>query len=54
MDLAGEVLLLPPAGLTPGVSLTARMENVFDTAYQMAFGFPALGRLVLVGGRMRI
>jgi vitamin B12 transporter len=54
VDLAGEVLVLPEAGLAPGVTLTVRVENVFATAYQMAFGFPALGRVVLVGGRMRI
>jgi vitamin B12 transporter len=51
-DVAGELRLRAPRGAVPGLSLTARVENVFDARYQMAFGFPALGRTVLVGGRL--
>lgn len=51
-DVAGELLLVSGAGARPAVTLTARIENLFDAEYQMAFGFPALGRTVLVGGRV--
>ena len=33
-----------------GLSLTARMENALDKKYQDVIGFPAPGRVILVGG----
>jgi vitamin B12 transporter len=53
-DLAGELLVVTGGGALPAFTLTARIENVFAARYQMAFGFPALGRTVLVGGRVRM
>jgi outer membrane cobalamin receptor len=29
-----------------------QLRNVFDEEYQMAYGFPASGRMVLVGVRL--
>jgi len=51
-DLAGELRVIGGAGARPAFTLTARVENLLDARYQMAFGFPALGRTVLVGGRI--
>ena len=33
-------------------AIELHVRNVFDTDYQMAFGFPAQGRVVLVGARL--
>lgn len=35
------------------LSLSARVENLFDTHYEPVFGFPALGRSVLVSASIR-
>lgn len=51
-DLAAELRVTSAVGALPAFTLTARVENVLDARYQMAFGFPALGRTVLVGGRV--
>jgi vitamin B12 transporter len=54
LDLSGDVGLGSIArGLTP-VSLTVRVENLFDRDYQPTFGFVAPGRTVLVGARATI
>jgi len=51
VDLSGEVSLAALSrGLSP-LTLTTRIENVFDRDYQTAFGFAAPGRRVLVGAR---
>jgi outer membrane cobalamin receptor len=54
VDLGGEVELPRLAATLPAVVLTARVENVLDQDYQEVFGFPARGRVVLVGGRVRM
>jgi vitamin B12 transporter len=54
VDLGGEVELPRFTAALPAVVLTARVENVFDETYQEVFGFPARGRIVLVGGRVRM
>ena len=51
LDLSGELALAPLAHAFAPVTLTARVENVFDREYQSAFGFDAPGRRVLVGMR---
>lgn len=38
--------------LTHGVEAFGRVENLFDRAYEEAFGFPALGRGAMVGVRI--
>jgi vitamin B12 transporter len=54
VDLGAEVELPQLAAALPVVVLTARVENVLDETYQEVFGFPARGRIVLVGGRVRM
>ncbi|MGH7630890.1 MAG: TonB-dependent receptor plug domain-containing protein [Gemmatimonadales bacterium] len=49
LDLSGTVTLLSARRSTPGLGLRARVENVFDERYEQATGFPARGRVVLVG-----
>jgi vitamin B12 transporter len=51
VDLAGELIVLRSRGQFPGLRLTARVENLFDRNYQEVVGFPARGRVILVGGR---
>jgi vitamin B12 transporter len=49
LDLSGVFTILRRRSGTPGLDLTARVENVFDEGYQQAIGFPARGRGVFVG-----
>jgi outer membrane cobalamin receptor len=35
-----------------GTALEFQVRNLFDVDYQMAYGFPAMGRVVLVGVRV--
>jgi vitamin B12 transporter len=35
--------------LTPGIALTARIDNVLDRKYQTAYGFNQSGRAAYVG-----
>jgi vitamin B12 transporter len=51
LDLSGEVALAPVADALTPVTLTVRVDNVFDRAYQSAFGFDAPGRRVMLGLR---
>ena len=37
--------------LTPRLIVTARVSNLFDRAYEEAFGYPALGRSAMIGLR---
>jgi vitamin B12 transporter len=54
VDLSAELALASLShGLSP-LSLTARVENTFNRAYQPVFGFDAPGRTVLVGARAAI
>ena len=50
VDVGAEVSLIEPAGGRPGLTLTARGENLFDQAYQEVYGFAAPGRGLYVGG----
>ena len=43
---------VPAAGGRPRVTLTTRIENLFDADYQETLGFPARGRSVLIGLRI--
>jgi vitamin B12 transporter len=54
LDLGGEVELPRFAAALPAVVLTGRVENALDEDYQEVFGFPARGRVILVGGRVRM
>ena len=51
VDLAAQIELLPQLTDT-GLMWTLRVENVFDEAYGGAFGFPARGRTIFMGGRV--
>jgi len=46
-DVAGEYRLA-----LPGLTLTARVENLFDTPYAEIKNFPAPRRTLLMGGRL--
>lgn len=54
VDVAGVLDVLQPRVSVPGLALTARVENVFDRAYQEVRNFPARRRTLLFGGRMRL
>ncbi len=51
IDAAGELTVAWSSGLRPRVTLSARLENVLNVAYQEVVGFPARGRTVTVGVR---
>lgn len=53
VDLALDAPLRRASGLSPGIDLTLRGENLFNAAYQQAFGFAGRGRALLAGGRLR-
>jgi outer membrane receptor protein involved in Fe transport len=38
--------------LVPSLDLLARVDNALDRRYEETFGFPALGRTVMVGVRV--
>lgn len=52
VDLSSVYDLSHARGALPGVTLTARIENVFGTRYEDVTNFPARGRTLLVGGRL--
>ena len=52
VGLGAEMTIVPRRGSAPAVTLTGRVENLFDESYQEVFGFPARGRVVFVGGRV--
>jgi vitamin B12 transporter len=50
VDLSARVTVLRPgSGATPGLDLTARVENLFDEDYEQATNFASPGRAVFVG-----
>ena len=53
LDIAGEFDVLRLPASQPSFTATLRIENLLDQSYQEVFGFPAPGRRVLVGGRVR-
>jgi vitamin B12 transporter len=52
VDLATQIDLLRPRGGTPGLAVSARVENLLDHGYEDVKNFPARGRTLLVGGRL--
>lgn len=51
LDLAGEFRFRFRSRHEPGLSLTLRVENLFDHQYQEVLHFPARGRTILAGAR---
>ncbi len=49
LDVSGQVPLLSARRGRPGLGLRARVENLLDERYEQTAGFPARGRVVLVG-----
>lgn len=54
LDLSATLSLAPLSRALAPFTLTARVENALDRAYQTTFGFAAPGRTVLVGMRAGI
>ena len=52
VDLAAQLDVVRPRGSAPGLTLSARVENLLDHAYEEVKNFPARGRTLLVGGRV--
>jgi vitamin B12 transporter len=52
VDAGGEVRLTEPRASTPGATLSLRVENVTNAAYQTIYGFDAPGRAFLAGVRV--
>jgi vitamin B12 transporter len=50
-EASAAVPLVRGAGRRPGIVLTARIENAFDSDHETIVGFPARGRAVFVGVR---
>jgi vitamin B12 transporter len=53
VDASGSYEVARPHGTWPGLALTARIENLLDARYEDIKNFPARGRSLLFGGRMR-
>ncbi len=54
MDLSATATLLHARPGTPGLDLTARVENLFDEDYEQAVGYPAPGRALFVGASAQV
>jgi len=54
VDASATYELTQPHGTWPGVALTGRIENLLDARYQDIMSFPARGRSLLFGGRLRL
>ncbi len=52
IDMGGEYLVVPAHGHMPGMTVTARVENIFDVGYQEVLGFPARGRTLFLGAEV--
>jgi vitamin B12 transporter len=52
VDANAEFTLVTRRNAILGFTLTGRVENIFDAEYQEVVGFPARGRVVLVGGKV--
>lgn len=51
VDVSGALPLGRTNRQRTAFTLTARIENVFDTRYEQVYGYRAAGRVVLIGGR---
>jgi vitamin B12 transporter len=49
VDLSSSVAVIPGGRRKPGLDLRGRVENLFNERYEQAAGFPARGRVILVG-----
>jgi vitamin B12 transporter len=54
LDLSGGWTLLAPRGATPGLDLTARVENLFDASYQQAVNYRSPGRTIVLGATTHV
>lgn len=54
VDLHGELAILGAPTVSRTVSLTGRIDNLFDAEYQSVFGFRTPGRTLLVGARLSL
>jgi vitamin B12 transporter len=54
VDLSGELALIGGRSAAAPLSLTMRVENLFDSSFQQIFGFRSPGRAVHVGVKMRL
>ena len=52
VDLTGEFALSPLSRALSPLTLTLRVENLFDRAYQQSFGYDSPGTAVFVGARV--
>jgi vitamin B12 transporter len=53
VDMGGETELFGGKGAAPAVTLTARVENLFNGRYEEVKNFPARRRAAFVGGELR-
>ncbi len=54
LDLSGGWTVLTPRGTTPGIDLTARVENLFDKTYEQAANYRSPGRTIVVGAAAQV
>ncbi len=54
VDVAAMVDVWQPRAGAPGLSLTTRLENLFDRRYEEARHFPARGRTILLGAEVEL
>ncbi|MDQ3950194.1 MAG: TonB-dependent receptor [Gemmatimonadota bacterium] len=52
VDVGGEVRVTEPRAGTPGATVSLRVDNVENRAYQTVYGFAAPGRAILGGFRL--
>ncbi len=52
VNAAASYTIVPRGGSVPAVTLSLRVENLFDRKYGEVFGFPARGRTVVLGGKL--
>ena len=54
VELAAELELVHDPDGSARVAVTARVRNLFDATYEEVLGFPALGRTLVAGARVRM
>jgi vitamin B12 transporter len=54
LDLSGGFTVLAARGLTPGLDMTGRIENLFDKRYEQAVNFRSPGRTIVVGATAHV
>ena len=53
VDLSGEVAVVHAAGIRPGISAVARVENLFNARYDQVVGFAGRSGGVFGGARFQ-